>query len=130
MATNKSADIKVKYAVEFACKTFEGKNQKDAYLKGMKWYATNVLARDELHKVQISVEKIVPNAIKLHMYVAIDEQEVREQQCSICKEAHRTLFWNGNYNCSSCNVNAYCKRLEDKIKTARYWCQEKIKQYL
>lgn len=123
-------DTGIKYEKEFACKRFEGKNQKDAYMQGMKWYATNVLARNELHKVQFSVEKVEPNAILLHMYIAIDETDVRKQQCSICKEMHHKLYLNKSCNCSRCSVNAYYKRMEDVIRIAYYWCQEKIGPYL
>ena len=39
----------IKYSTEFFSISFSGKNMKDAYLKACKWYATNVLSKDELH---------------------------------------------------------------------------------
>ena len=38
-------------------KKFNGTNMKDAYMKAVKWYATNVLAKNELQEVTCSYEK-------------------------------------------------------------------------
>ena len=48
----------LKYSEEFMSKKFTGKNMKDAYMKAVKWYATNVLANDELHGKTMEEENV------------------------------------------------------------------------
>ena len=123
-------DTGIKYCKEFANKKFCGKNQKDAYLKAMKWYATNVLAKNKLHKAQFSVQKDGPQSVILHIYVTLDEDEVRSQQCDICRDMHKRLYGNNDCNCGWCNVKAYLVRLDDKLRIARDWYSEKLGPYL
>ena len=51
------SDRPIRYCQEFYTVKFRGKNMKDAYLRACKWYATNVLSKDELQDIQVKYEK-------------------------------------------------------------------------
>lgn len=107
-------DNKICYSRQFAQKIFKGATTKDAYMKSVKWYASNIIAKDELHEVQVEFTKGI-NQVTLKLYAVMQEREVRENHCEICKEMHKSFFINEATNCNSCKAMAYQKRLEQKI---------------
>lgn len=99
-------------------KDFVGDNMKDAYMKACKWYASNVLAKDELQGVCVEYEKVYDRqspTVTAHLYVTMDEESIRQEHCNICREFHHAFFINEAENCNSCNVSGYQKRLEQRI---------------
>lgn len=121
----------LKFIEELIIKRFIGDNMKDAYMKAVKWYATNVLAKDELHGVCVEYEKIYDEqspTVAAHLYVTIIEEEVRQDHCKICKEFHHSFFINESENCSNCNVSGYQRRLDQKIKAKRDYYRDLLRE--
>lgn len=116
---------------ELMSKSFVGENMKEAYMKAVKWYATNVLAKDELRGICVMYEKIYDEqspTVVIHLYVSMVEEEVRERHCQICKEFHHSFFINEAENCNSCNVSGYQKRLEQNIKIKRDFYRDLLRE--
>lgn len=110
----------LKFSEELISKKFTGNNMKDAYLKAVKWYASNVLAKDELHNICVEYEKDKQSpTVTIHLYVTMEEEEARQSHCQVCKEFHHSFFFNEVENCNNCNVSGYQRRLEQKIKVKR-----------
>lgn len=111
------------FSEQFAQKTFDGTSVKDAYLKACKWYASNVIAVDQLHEVQVEYVKGI-NQVTIKLYAVLTESEVMEQHCQCCKEMHHSFFINEDTACNRCSAMAYQRRLERKISTkAGYYKQ-------
>lgn len=102
---------------ELLTKRFIGDNMKDAYMKAVKWYSTNVLARDELRNITVSFEKDKQfPTITIHLYVSIVEEEVKQEHCNICKEFHHSFFINEVENCNNCSMSGYQRRIEQRLR--------------
>lgn len=107
------------YSEEFFKKSFADETMKAAYLKACKWYATNVLSKDELHNVQVEFEKDNKGefpTVVIHLFAVLSEGELRERYCKLCKESHSMFYMNQNYNCNRCEANAYQRRMDDKLR--------------
>ena len=48
---------KILYSQRVAKKVFTGATVKDAYMKAVKWYASNIIAKDDLHEIQVEYKK-------------------------------------------------------------------------
>lgn len=108
------------YSQEFFKMSFKAESMKAAYMNACKWYATNVLSKDELHNVQVEFEKKVNDeqfpTVVIHLFAVLSEDELRERHCNICRELHSNFFMNQHYNCNRCETNAYQKRTNDMLK--------------
>ena len=120
----------ITYSKEFFKKKFTADTMKIAYMNAVKWYATNVLSKDELHNVQIEFEKGYNEqrypTITIHLFAVLNEEELRERHCKICKETHTLFYTNSNYNCNKCEVNAYQKRTDDMLRVKTEYYKELI----
>ena len=119
----------VKYSKEFFKKKFTAETMKEAYMKAVKWYATNVISKDELHSVQIEFEKIKGSefpTITMHLYAVLSEDELRERYCKLCKESHSMFYMNSNYNCNRCEAKAYQTRTDDMLRVKLEYYRELI----
>lgn len=111
----------VKFSEEFAKKSFSSERMKDAFLTASKWVATNVISDPRLNGVQVSYEKqngSVPTVV-VRLYAVLDEKELRERHCNICKEMHASFFIDDNTNCEWCKAKGYQKRLDSMISMKR-----------
>ena len=119
------------YTQEFGKKDFQGKTTKDAYLKANKWYAQNVLSKDELRNVQVRYEKVhdaqLPT-VTVHLYASLTEAEVRNNHCNICKEMHNTFFMSSVVHCEECNLLAYQKRLDSNMDNKTSFCRMTLRR--
>lgn len=115
------------YSKQFAQKTFKGATTKDAYMKAVKWYASNIIARDELHEVQVEFVKGI-NQVTLKLYAVMPEQVVRDNHCAICREMHKSFFINEANNCNVCNASAYQRRLDQKMSVKYQYYKELFKK--
>lgn len=115
----------LKYSEEFMSKKFNGTNMKDAYMKAVKWYATNVLAKNELQEVTCSYEKDKQSPIVIiHLYVTMGEEEVRQAHCQICKEAHASFFISEETNCAWCKIKGYQNRCDQRISVKKQYYKD------
>lgn len=111
------------YSKQFAQKVFRGITTKEAYMKAVKWYASNIIAKDELHEVQVEFEKGT-NQVTVKLFAVLKEQDVRDRHCEICKEMHKSFFINEANNCSVCNASAYQRRLDQQISVKHGYYKE------
>lgn len=121
----------IKFSEELFTKDFIGDSIKDAYLKACKWYASNVMAKDELHGICVEYEKVYDRqspTITAHLYITMLEEEVRQNHCQICKEIHQSFFMNSTENCNNCNVSGYYRRLNQKISVKREFYKELFRE--
>lgn len=82
------------FSEEFFSKVFKSKkNLKDAYLKATKWVAVNIISRDEFENVQVKYEKDkYATSITIHLFAALNKEEVMSKHCKICKEMHSSFL--------------------------------------
>lgn len=115
----------VKFSEEFGKKKFTADSMKEAYLKACKWYATNVLAKDEMQEVHVVFEKDKHSpTVTIHLSVVLKEKEVLEQHCTCCKEMHHSFFINEDTACNRCSAMGYQRRLEQKIQVKKTYYRE------
>lgn len=113
----------LRYSEQIAEKTFRGVSHKDAYIKAVKWYASTVIARDQLHNVHVEfVKDKTEPIVTMKLFAVLDEKEAREEHCACCKEMHHAFFINEATECSRCSVAGYQRRLEKmlRIKVSYY----------
>jgi hypothetical protein len=119
--------MKQKYSEEIMHLKFTGKNMKEAYLNACKWYATNVISKDEIKDVQVQFEKQNDSpSIVLRLFVTVDENWLKEEHCKICKEMHR-LFYMNDINCQNCNLAGYQNRGKSLLDVKRDAYKERLK---
>lgn len=121
----------LKYSTEFFSMSFYGKNMKDAYLKACKWYATNVLSKDELQNIEVSYEKDMQSpTVTIHLYVTIKESDIRDEHCSVCKSVHSKAFCSEDTNCAWCRINGYQNRVDAKIAIKKDYYRDLLNRRL
>lgn len=120
----------ITYGKEFFKKKFVADTMKKAYMDACKWYATNVLSKDELHNVQVEFEKERAEqqlpTITIHLFASLDETTLRERHCKICKEASAMFYSHHESNCIKCEANAYQRRTDDMLKVKIEYYRELI----
>lgn len=120
----------ITYSKEFFKKKFTADTMKSAYMNACKWYATNVLSKDELHHVQVEFEKGYDEqqlpTVTIHLFATLDEGTLRDRFCKICKETHSLFYVNSNYNCNRCEANAYQKRTDEMLRVKLEYYRELI----
>ena len=102
-------------------KDFIGKDKKEAYLKCCKWLSKNIIAKDNSEHFVYKIQKVEKNgcvmAIRLLLYVSIEEEEARERNCNICREVSSSFFMKSNkYMCETCKLLPYIKRITEKLE--------------
>lgn len=112
-----------KYTEKFYSLSFSGETMKDAYMRACKWYATNVLSKDELHNVQVEYvkDKQFPT-VTIHLYAVLTEEELQAEHCKICKEFSSSFFIHETVDCNRCTMLGYANRQKAKmaVKVAYY----------
>ena len=119
----------IRYSEEFAKKDFTADTMKEAYMKAVKWYATNILSNDILKDVQVSYEKINDGnrpVIRMRIFALLDESTLRRKHCEICKETHKLFYISEETSCNWCKVKAYQERMKDTIKQKRTTYRESL----
>lgn len=122
----------IKYSERFYSQQFHGKTLKDAYLKACKWYATNVLSKDELHNVQVEFEKDNQQfpTVTIHLYAVLIEDELQAEHCKICKEFSTSFFIHETVDCNRCTMLGYCNRQKAKMAVKVAYYKECLKRRL
>lgn len=107
-------DSGICYSKQFGQKTFSGESVKDAYMKAAKWYASNIIAKDKLHEVQVEFVKGT-NQVTIKLFAVLPEQVIRDRHCAICREVHHSFFINEANNCNVCDAGAYQRRMAETM---------------
>lgn len=120
------------FSEEFYKHSFTADDMKSAYLKAVKWYASNVLSKAELQRVHVEFIKDEQSpTITIHLFAVLDdEQEVFSQHCKCCEEMHHSFFINENNNCNICAAKGYQNRMEQKIKIKRDYYKELLRRHV
>lgn len=123
---------KIHFSEEFYKRSFTADDMKSAYLKAVKWYASNVLSKAELQRVHVEFIKDEQSpTITIHLFAVLDdEQEVFSQHCKRCEEMHHSFFINENNNCNICVAKGYQNRMEQKIKIKRDYYKELLRRHV
>lgn len=120
----------ITYSKEFFKKKFVADTMKTAYMNACKWYATNVLSKDELHHVQVEFEKGQDEqqfpTVTIHLFATLDEETLRERHCAICRETNSLFYMHTNNNCNKCEANAYQRRTDDMLRVKLEYYRELI----
>lgn len=113
----------IRYSKEFYKKSFVSDTMKHAYMDAVKWYATNVLSKEDLHNVQVEFEKrtktktgTIPPTVTIHLYAVMDEEELRTRHCAICHEHYSAFYMNSTAPCNKCEANAYQRRTDEMLR--------------
>ena len=107
---------KMFYTQQFGKKIFRGASTKDAYMNACKWYASNVIAKDKLHHIQVEyIKEKEGNAVTMILYASFPEEEVMKQHCVCCKEMHHSFFVNEDTHCDRCSAIGFQRRLQQKL---------------
>lgn len=125
----------LKYIKEYEKRSFEARTHKDAYVKAMKWVASNIIADSELQNSVINFEKSYSKETQLpviivHLSVSLTEKEHRDRHCRVCKEIHSSFFMNEETNCAWCKAMAYQRRLDEFIKEKKSYYKERLDKKL
>lgn len=127
----------ISYSKEFFKKKFVADTMKTAYMNACKWYATNVLSKAELHNVQVEFEKNVEEqfpTITIRLFAVLDEHELRERHCKICREVSELFYMRKEANCNKCELGGYQRRMDEmiqvKIEYYRELLNKRIKEDL
>lgn len=125
----------IHFSEEFYKRDFVANTMKAAYMKAVKWYATNVLSKAELQRVHVEFIKGSSNeqssTITIHLFAVLDdEQEVFRQHCECCEEMHQSFFINENNNCNICAAKGYQNRIEQGIRIKRDYYKELLEKYM
>ena len=110
---------------------FSGENTKEAYLECCRWIAENVLkvkveTGDILEKITKVSDTSFPT-FKLELYATLDEKKFREGFCNRCQEFHKAFYLNQQYNCDACNMVAYLKQMEERLKIVKGYRKDQLK---
>lgn len=124
----------IKYSKEFYKKSFTENTMKEAYLKAMKWYSTNVISKAEFANVHVQIVKEKESefpTITLHLFAVQDgEQDVMASHCEKCREMHNSFFINKETDCNKCNALGFQRRLEQKINVKKEYYKEMLMKKL
>lgn len=112
-------------------KRFSANEPKVAYIRLCSWLLRNVvLKRDKVGSVSFEIEMLKNEeqpTYELSLYVSLEEKEVNEQHCKVCRETHRLFYVNETYNCDSCREEAYRKRMRERIGIKAAYIKEILK---
>lgn len=119
------------YAQQIKRMEFTGETSKDAYLKACKWVANNLESKEGFKKLVYKIQKVKKNSsdnvFELCVFLLIDEKEIRERHCKICKEFHVTFFKNDFLSCNECKLNAFYERRGEVVGRMKSLVREKLK---
>lgn len=122
----------IKYSEEYFKKSFTADTMKNAYLSAIKWYATNILSKDEFADTHLQIVKNDEGkspTVTLHLFAFLDgEQDVMEKHCECCKAMHKSFFINEETNCNICTALGFQRRLEGKIKVKKDYYKELLRK--
>ena len=98
-------------------KVFKNKIAKKAYLEAVKWLAINIISKEQFaNNLSYKIQKIKNNAVKISIFLDIDEKELKDKFCDKCKHVYATFYQVQKMNCDECKMNAYRKINEKYIE--------------
>ena len=111
-------------------RTFKAAKSKDAYMKVCKWLAINIISNKHLYDSTWKITKVkeTPNwtKFKLELFCTLDDAEIADRFCKVCKEIHSSFFINEEYNCNRCNMITFRKRLKESLDVKTTYRQQRM----
>lgn len=122
----------MRYVEKVFVKDFVGENKKETYLKMWKWTASNILSASagikdvmfDVEQIELGEDKV---KFRLTVYVSLEEKEVNDTLCRVCKELHSSFFLSSE-SCNLCRAQAYRNRMVDKIGIKKRYFKEKFRR--
>lgn len=104
---------------------------KKAYLNVCKWIATKVIPVGD-DNIQYNIKKVIDKqtgncSFILDLYCSLEETKEKGKYCDICEERHTLFYLNSNYECNTCKMLPYRKRMDEKLKIIRSNVKNKMK---
>lgn len=110
-------------------KTFTGRTTKDAYLKACKFMSQKIIGKDKTKHIVHKIEKTKYCEVKLTLYAEVEESEIMDNMCSVCKQAHAATFLKEDkYQCELCKILPYKKRAAERLKRIKEYMLEGIEE--
>lgn len=122
--------VKLKYGCEIYRKSFTADSMKKAYMMAAKWVATYIIANSELTGIAVEYEKSLNEfpSIIVHINVLVNEKDLKNRHCKMCKEFHNSFFINKSVDCSRCEAASYQKWCEKMVKPKAAYCRDILKK--
>ena len=109
-------------------KIFTGATTKDAYLKACKFMSRNFVGNEKTQHIVNKIEKVKYCQVRLTIYVEVEEKEIMDNMCSVCKQTHAATYLNENkYQCELCKIPPYKKRTAERLKRIKEYILEGLK---
>ena len=98
----------------------KGKDEKDAYIRGMKKYAC-FIATKKYSNLSIKINRLKDqnDCLEFVFYTDVDLSEQQKKFCKLCKEYHHSFFINEDYNCKRCNLRTFFTRLNSDMNISK-----------
>ena len=106
-----------------------GENKKQAYLNGCKKVA-KFWGSKKYKNVSCKIERISKdeNALLFVLFTTLDLGKEKSQYCKMCKEMHCSFFINEDYNCSSCKLEGFFKKVKEKALVSKNFYKTEFKK--
>lgn len=118
----------MKYSMQIGKYTSVSKQSiKDAYIKATRWFYEKMMTVEQASGIHVEFRKLKGAeypTVEAIVYIALDEQEVKDNNCSVCRETHNAFYFNYDTSCSSCIAEAYRKRMQDRLKVKAAYVKE------
>lgn len=121
------------YSKRILSKEFCDNKSKNAYMKVCKYLAENIISNDKIsNNVSYTITKGEYDDDSgiykyiLEVYVKVNEDDILNQHCNICKETHSSFFISEETNCNWCKIHALQRRIEEKVKVKQTMVKESI----
>ncbi len=111
----------------FFQKSFVDDDLKKAYLKCCKYVSTNIIHKNKADRYVWNMQKVSDIVIQLTVYFLIDATETKNNACKACKEFHCSFYINEQYNCNSCNLEAFFEQLKQRGKIGTAYHKQTLK---
>ena len=103
-----------------------GDDNKDAYLKGCKQYATYIASSKYQH-LSLDVKQTGEKGkLIFTIYASVNVSEEQSAFCKVCKNTHKLFYVNDSYNCSCCTLKSFLSRVEQKTRTQKSFYKKHI----
>lgn len=120
-------------SLEILAKEFSSKSYKDAFLKASKWVATKFVSYNNCLNTTYRIVKLKQfGTVKLTVYVTLDEQELFDSNCEVCKQVG-SLFFSSKKGesqadkCNNCKVKVYRERELGKLGNVKKAMEDALK---
>lgn len=121
------------YCEPLVRKRFSGETLSEAKTKALKWYGRYAACKKEFSNTMCSLEDVSDGQspiVALTVYVCLDQKEVQEKHCGVCKEFRGLFYVNNQSNCSRCDVTAFNRRVEEMLHIKKSYDREQLKRII